>query len=102
MDCAGRWLMLGIWLLCAAAGCSALDKDPAAAPTSPAPMATPFPDLPSAVRGAETSTQTSNSENQASRLPPAQPADSDIPMPINLPTALRLANAQPLVIAAAQ
>jgi outer membrane protein TolC len=36
------------------------------------------------------------------RLPPAQPEPSDKPLPINLATALRLAGARPLVIAAAE
>lgn len=35
-------------------------------------------------------------------LPPAKPAPTEKPLPINLPTALRLAGARPLVIAAAQ
>jgi outer membrane protein TolC len=36
------------------------------------------------------------------RLPPANPEDTDIALPINLATALRLADARPLMIAAAQ
>lgn len=35
-------------------------------------------------------------------LPPAQPEPGDRPLPINLPTALKLAGARPLVIGAAQ
>jgi outer membrane protein TolC len=42
------------------------------------------------------------SEGQPPQLPPAQPAPCDQPLPINLATALRLADARPLVIAAAQ
>ena len=43
------------------------------------------------------------SEGQMSPgLPPAQPESTDRPLPINLPTALRLAGARPLLIAAAQ
>jgi outer membrane protein TolC len=36
------------------------------------------------------------------RLPPGQPEETDVTLPINLATALRLADARPLVIAAAQ
>src|SRR5262249_50686647 len=36
------------------------------------------------------------------RLPPADPGPADQPLPINLATALRLADARPLVIEAAQ
>ena len=38
----------------------------------------------------------------ASTLPPAEPQGADKPLPINLATALRLAGARPLIIAAAQ
>jgi outer membrane protein TolC len=41
-------------------------------------------------------------ETKPPRVPPAQPTDSDQPLPIDLCTALRLANARPLVIEAAQ
>jgi outer membrane protein TolC len=42
------------------------------------------------------------SQSQSPGLPPAQLEDVDRPLPINLATALRLADARPLVIAAAQ
>src|SRR5579872_1640858 len=42
------------------------------------------------------------SEGASPNLPPPQPEPVDKPLPINLATALRLADARPLVIAAAQ
>jgi outer membrane protein TolC len=43
-----------------------------------------------------------SSSPAAGGLPIGQPASEDHPLPINLPTALRMADARPLVIAAAQ
>jgi outer membrane protein TolC len=64
----------------------------------PAPLPSAVPHRPHAMLGGPVVT----ASDQAPQLAPGQPEPSDKPMPINLATALRLADARPLVIAAAQ
>jgi outer membrane protein TolC len=78
----------------------------------PRPLATtPAPpteaDLPPAPRGCPASEQVLQgplfSQGQSPpHLAPGQVQEGDVPLPINLPTALRLSDARPLLIAAAQ
>src|SRR5262249_17958325 len=78
-----------------------LEETPLAAqeahPTAPAPLPAARPAPPGVLAGPVPS------ERQARpRLTPAQPEATDKPLPINLATALRLAGARPVIIAAAQ
>jgi outer membrane protein TolC len=85
----------------AAAPAAAPREDPAppdAVPSgAPTPAGAPCPGPAGILRG-----PTLVEGQAAARLPPAAPEPSDKPLPINLATALRLAQARPILIAAAQ
>jgi len=101
MACASRIALLGIFLLTAAVGCETMERPPVQPP--PGPLFPPrIPSLPDERGDAKITPQPVISESQTSQLPPAKPADADIPLPINLSSAMRLSNAQPLIIAAAE
>ncbi len=109
MSSSWRSLVLGSWLLTVGAACTGLDTDPVVGQNQPPPLAAPTVSATpqtgwQPIGAAETpAAQLPRiSESQPATLPPAQPADNDVPLPINLATALRLADARPLVIAAAQ
>ena len=92
-----RMLALSSLLLAAAEVGSGYGAEPSAGKDSPAAQSTdvctsPIPALQGPIL----------SEGQTPNLAPAQPEETDRPLPINLATALRLADARPLVIAAAQ
>jgi outer membrane protein TolC len=86
-------LLAGVW------ACGAQGVEPSGEETLPPPAKQPAPawaNSPPALQGP------SLSQGQPPSLAPAQPEETDRPLPINLATALRLADARPLVIAAAQ
>jgi hypothetical protein len=112
MHCPARWVATGIWLLIAASAEVGLDCLSAAAqsPPAPQPVSNPGwqPIVPvqalAPVPPIDCAKPTLNFSSSSSPpiLPSPDPTDGDIPLPINLPTALRLADARPLVIDAAQ
>jgi outer membrane protein TolC len=84
----------------------ATETAPQPRPLTTLPATIPPAMLPPAPRGCPAAGQVLQgpilSEGQGFRLAPGQVQEGDQPLPINLPTALRLADARPLLIAAAQ
>lgn len=92
-----RKLLSAIALLLASGSLGAL-----AAPPLPASNESNAPPLVDAPEAEVIPIPPRASASTAANLPPAQPEATDKPLPINLPTALRLAGARPVVISAAQ
>src|SRR5262249_52769811 len=101
-----RRFVLGALLLAAPGVCSG--QAPPAAPDGPvvdSPASGPLPLPPPPPAGGRDfppcPVPTMSLSPGGNRLPPEKPAQGDLPLPINLATALRLADARPIVIAAA-
>jgi outer membrane protein TolC len=75
---------------------------PPGPPGAPPPVSPPFPPANCPSPAAVLQGPAVSEGGVPLRLPPPQPEAADQPLPINLATALRLADARPLLIAAAQ
>src|SRR3954452_8025204 len=97
------WMMAAVWLLAAAGPARSLAQPPALpSPARPSPVA---PATPPGAAAPESDGRSGGAPSPLAarvRLDPAPFAPGDLRFPISLATALRLSDARPLIVAAAQ